>query len=200
MGRHRKLLAAIAGLCAISMMAGCGTIRETLPERAAKEQLVISTAADRAVNEMPESPFNGTKVYLNTTNLEGTDTAYTKQVVRDYLLANDAVLVGSRDEADVVLEIASGALSLDRRNYLLGIPAIPLPIPMAGDTLMLPEIPVLKALFYIGKVKLRMSAVDNQTKAEAFEVPVCRAKSLDSYWWFLFFGPFRYSDIPMENE
>ena len=200
MRRYRNLLVALAVMCAVFLTVGCGTVRETLPARSAKEQLVISTAADRVVKEMPETPFNGKKIFLDTSNLEGTDKAYAQQVVRDHILANGGALVDGKDQAEVVLEMASGALSLDKRNYLLGVPEIPLPIPMAGDTLVLPEIPLLKALFYRGKVKLRMSAVDNASKQEAFEVPICRAKSLDSYWWILFFGPFRYTDIPMENE
>ena len=200
MSRFRHIFVALMAVGCLCVAAGCGTIRETLPSRSAKEQLVISTAADRAVQEMPEAPFEGTKIYLDTTNLEGTDKAYAQQVVRDYLLANDAALVESKEEADVVLELASGALSLDKRNYLLGLPSLPIPIPMAGETLMFPEVPLLKALFYRGKVKLQMSAVDTETRTEAFEVPICRGKSLDSYWWILFFGPTRYSDIPMENE
>jgi len=200
MSGTRKAVIVLVALSSIFLAVGCGTVRETLPSRSAKEQLVISTAADRAVKDMPESPFNGTKVFLDTSNLEGTDKAYAQQVVRDYMLANDAALVDSKEQADVVLEMASGALSMDRRNYLLGVPELPIPIPMAGETLKFPEVALLKALFYRGKVKLRMSAVDNASKTEAFEVPVCRGKSLDSYWWILFFGPFRYGDIPMENE
>lgn len=200
MRRSHRTLAVLVAVCTIAVAAGCGTIRETLPGRAAKEQLVISTSADRAIREMPESPFEGKKIHLDTSNLEGTDAAYVKQVVRDYLLARGAALVGSPDKADVVLEVASGALSLDKRNYLLGVPELPLPIPMAGETLRFPELPLLKALFYRGKTKLRISAVDAESRTQAFEVPMCRGKSLDSYWWFLFFGPFRFSDIPMENE
>ncbi len=200
MSRFCRVFAVLMAVSGLFVAAGCGTIRETLPDRAAKEQLVISSAADRAVDEMPESPLDGRQIYLDTTNLEGTDTAYVVQTVRDYLLANGAALAESEEQADVVLELASGALSLDRRNYLLGLPALPLPIPMAGETLQLPEIPVLKALFYVGKVKLQMSAMDTETRVQAFEVPMCRGKSLDSYWWVLFFGPIRYSDIPMEQK
>ena len=200
MSRLRHIFLALMALGCLYVAAGCGTIRETLPDRAAKEQLVISSAADRAVDEMPEGPLGGVKIYVDTTNLEGTDKVYVVQTVRDYVLANDAALAGNAEEADVVLELASGALSLDKRNYLLGLPAIPLPIPMAGETLQLPEIPLMKALFYRGKVKLQVSAIDTQSRAEAFEVPICRGKSLDSYWWVFFFGPFRYSDIPMEQE
>ena len=196
----RKTLTVLVAVCAAAVAAGCGTIRETLPSRSAKEQLVISTSVDRAIRDMPSQQVEGKKVYLDSSNLEGTDVPYVKQVVRDHLVGNGAVLVDSEEKADVSLELASGALSLDKRNYLLGLPELPLPIPMGGETLKTPELALLRATFYRGKTKLAVTAIDPETGTEAFEVPTCRGKSLDSYWWFLLFGPTRWSDIPMENE
>jgi len=184
-------------LCLLGMLsAGCGQVRETLPARSAMEQLLLSTAADRALKHLPVSRFAGKRVFLDTSRLEAYDKGYVVLAVRKSLLEAGAALAPDASQADVVLEMASGALSVNRRHYLLGLPELPLPVPFAGESLKTPEIPLFKALIYRGRARLAFAARDPRTQRGAGVLPACDGTATASYWWILLTGPYDYSDIP----
>jgi hypothetical protein len=186
-------------LAALSVAAGCGGggINETLPSRSAFEQLLISTAADRALADLPQDAFQDHAVYVETRNLECLDRGYVIQQIGDRILAGHGRLARDADRADLILEVASGGLSIGKRDYLLGIPAITLPLPfMGGASVSLPEVRLLKFVQYRGKVKLVFSAVTTATGGQAFGLPPCHGTSKDSYFTVLFIGPIRFTDLP----
>ena len=177
---------------------GCGSVRETLPARSAMEQLMISTAADRAVGDLPDVLVSQRKVYLESANLDCLDKAYVVEKLRSELLASGAVLTKTADDAELIVEVASGAMSLNKRDMLLGVPAVPLPIPYAGETLKLPEIPLWKTLSYTGHAKLLLCVVDARSGRLVEELPTRYGQCRESLWWLLLVGPFRRSDMPEE--
>jgi hypothetical protein len=187
----------LAIVSVVLCLAGCGRVQETLPPRSAMEQLLISTAGDRAVAGMPLGDLDGKAVFLDTANLDCYDKPYLVQRLRHAVLDNGGRIAEKREEAQVVLQVASGSLSINKREFLLGLPAIPIPIPMAG-TLELPELAIVKAVHHRGRAKLLVSAIDPKTNGAALELPVCYGKARNSNWWFLFLGPFEFNDLPKE--
>lgn len=191
-----KLMSACVLVGAILLCAsGCGTFRETLPERSALEQLLISTAADRAVDQLALGWASGKTVTLDLSNLEAYDKAYLVQRMRYRLLKEGGRLPPEADNYDVLIELASGANSIDNRSYMLGIPSIPLSIPGMG-TVNTPELALFKYLEYRGKSKILASAVDPNTRGQLHEMPEALGGSRAEYWWVLFLGPFGTNDLP----
>ncbi len=182
----------------LPLLAGCGTFRETFPQRSATEQLLISKAIDRATDDMPTYWMHGKAIYLDTSNLECVDKPYVVQRLRELVLSHGGQLVKERENAQIVLEVASGALSVDKGHWLLGLPELPLPIPFADETLVLPEAPLFKLTTYSGKAKLLVSAVDATTGAQERELPLCLGRSRHRYLWLFFVGPFTISDLAKE--
>ena len=184
----------LGGATLILLMAGCGSVRETLPGRSAMEQMLISTAADRAVGELPTQIFQGKAVFLDTTNLDCTDKAYVIQRMRAALRQCGANLTDAKDQADLFLEAGSGTLSLNKRDMMFGIPSLPLPF--AGETLKLPELPLWKLITYDGRAKFLFSLVDAKTGQMAADIPLCYGSARETYWWCLIVGPVKNSDLP----
>jgi hypothetical protein len=110
----------------------CTTVRETNPPRTATEELLISTAADRAADRLSPAIPNGTKVFVDATYLDGTDAKYATATMRDRLLKLGAHLVVDRKSADMVVELRAGSLSIDEHSFLIGIPSFAVPVPLAG--------------------------------------------------------------------
>lgn len=194
---HARIMCA-GVLCSLIALAGCGHLRETLPARSAMEQMLISTAADRAIANLPPEALGYQKVFLDTSNLESYDKLYVVQRLRQAVLENGGRLTAARDEAELVLEVASGGLSINKRDYLLGIPEINIPMPFAGGTVTTPELAIFKVVFYVGRSKLLFCALDPKTGAQLYTIPICYGKSVNSYWWVLLFGPFEWTDLPKE--
>jgi hypothetical protein len=136
---------AIAIACLTALLAGgCTTSRETEPARTATEQLLISNAADRAAAHLNFNLPGGAKVFVDATNFEGTDAKYAIGAVRNQLLRHGAALVPERKDAEAVVEVRAGALSIDKHQTLIGIPQFNIPIPLAGSGFTFPEIALFK--------------------------------------------------------
>lgn len=190
----------VVGIVAFAAFAftGCGTMRETLPGRSAMEQLLISSAADKAIASLPVSNFEGKAVFLDFASLDAYDKPYVTQRIRDRVLSSGASVLPEKEGAEVVLEVASGGLSFNKRDFLFGVPGVS--IPTGEGSLSTPELPIFKALFYRGKAKLVFTAIDPAANKELWQVPVCYGKSHQSLWWFLLFGPFVSNDLPEELD
>jgi hypothetical protein len=143
--------AAVLALVALAV-AGCTEIRRTEPERGANEQLLLSTAADEAIARIDFGVDDGQQVYLDGRYFDSYDRAYAVGAFRAALLAEGAHLVTNQTDAEVIVEIRSGALSTTRRDFLIGLPAIDVPIPLTA-ALEIPEIALFKELDRTGVAK-----------------------------------------------
>ena len=192
-------------LCGISLLAaglltGCGTVFQTLPARSATEQLLISTAADRALAGLPADLLKDKAVLVDMKNLDCYDKPYVLDRIAYEIVAKGGKRVEAADQTDIVLSLASGALSIDKIDYLFGIPAIPLPIPTVGTPLCLPEIALFKLIKMDGKAKLLVSAVDPKTKLQAYKSELYYGRSEQRYMWLLFTGPYKWGDLAYQVE
>ncbi len=189
------LLAAVA--LTTMFCCSCGTVRETLPARSATEQLMISTAADRAIAKLPADVVEGKNVFIEVKNLDGYDKPYVIERLRKEVSDKKGLLAPAADKADVVFEVASGALSVDKVNFLFGMPELPLPIPSA-ETFKIPEIPIIKRMKYHSHAKILITVIDPKTNKSIVALDPFYGKVKDVYWWFFFIGPFRFTDLPYQ--
>lgn len=120
---------------------GCATLRVTDPAQTADEQFLMTEAAIKAVAQLSFDPLRGRSVwvvseYAFSTSRPFDQSFLTNQVrepqfqnafligeIRSRLLQAGARLAESREQADVIFEVRTGALSINRVDFLLGIPA-----------------------------------------------------------------------------
>lgn len=170
------------------LLGACTRIRESAPQRTATEQLLISAAADRAAQRLAEGIPGDTAVYLDAMNFEATDGKYAIATIRDSLLRRGARLVADRDTADMVVEVRSGALSIDDSSSLIGIPSIDVPIPLTGSV-GLPEIALFKRERKQGVAKFAATGYDAKTgKLMASSGPEYGLSQKTEYVALLFFS------------
>jgi hypothetical protein len=145
-------------------LAACVTVTTSKPPRTATEELLISRAAEQAADNLKFDMPTGTRLFLDTTYFEGTDSKYAIGAIRDRLMRRGIRLLDGKDDAQVVLEIRAGALSIDDHSFLVGIPGFPIPIPLAG-TLDFPEIALYKSAVRAGVAKFAATGYDPKTGA-----------------------------------
>lgn len=156
-------LAAVALVSAGALLlTACTTEKRSAPSRTATEQLMISAAADRAAQNLSVDIPAGTKVFVDPTYFEGTDSKYAIGAIRDRLLRRGALLVEKREQADMVMELRAGALSIDENSLVVGIPQMDVPIPLAGS-FALPEIALFKRDRRQGIAKFSATGYDAET-------------------------------------
>jgi hypothetical protein len=155
---YRFWTVGLAALMAM-LLSGCTTGRQTDPPRTATEQLLISTAADRAAASIALDLGPERKCFLDATNFEGLDGKYAIAAIRSSLLKKGTRFVGDKKDADTIVEIRSGALSIDKHDTLVGIPSVDIPIPLAGN-FGTPEIALYKSEEQEGIAKFAATAYD----------------------------------------
>ena len=144
--------------------AACTSDRESFPPRTAMEQLLISGAVDDALRRLKLDIPAGTKIWVDAGNFDGYDQKYAVGAIRDRLLWLGAQIVADRGSAETVVEIRSGALSIEDTDSLLGIPGAQVPIPLAGS-LSTPQIPLFKSGRATGVAKIGLTAYNAKTGA-----------------------------------
>lgn len=147
---------------------GCGTTRMSDTLRTGTEQILLSAAIDRSINEIDFSVLSGKDVYFDPQYLKGvSDEGYIVSSLRQKLLAEGVFLKASRDEATYVVEARAGAVGTNRQDVLVGIPQTSLPTGLAtGAPSVIPEIPFAKKTLQKGVAKIAVFAY-NQTTGQA---------------------------------
>lgn len=146
------------------LLSACSTQRETEPARTATEQLLFSTAAERAADKLALTLVPGAKVFVDPAYVEGTDSKYLMSTLRDRVLRRGGQLVEAKDKAEVVVEPRVGAISVDRDKTLVGIPELKIPVPLAGPV-ETPEIALFKSESRQGVIKVATTTYDAKSGA-----------------------------------
>jgi len=113
-------------------LSGCATTKESAPQRTATELLLISSASDRAAEDLAaQIPVAARKVFVDATYFEAPDGKYAISAIRGALSRRGARLTAQVD-ADIIIEIRAGTLSIDQSQTLIGLPAFQIPLPLTG--------------------------------------------------------------------
>jgi hypothetical protein len=188
-------------LCATVILCtgGCVQTNMSAPPRSATEQLLLSTAVDRAVRGVDLATFAGKKVYLDTSYFDSYDSKNAIGTIRDALNSAGALLVAVATNSDYVIEARSGALSIDYTQTLLGMPSSGLPIPLAG-TLSIPEIDLFKIQRQLSIAKLALLAYARTGGEHYYSSGPMVGKSYFDYYKLLGFISWGQSDIPEKHK
>ncbi len=198
-GRFPIICWLMATLSAALLLCGCADSIMTNPPRSATEQLLLSTAADRAINVAPLTIFAQKKVFVDGTYFEGYDSKYVLGAIRDALSRSGALLVGAATNSDIIVEARSGGLSIDSSSSLVGIPNLPVPIPFAG-TLQIPELALYKSSRQNSIAKLALLAYSRESGEHYFSSGPMLGKSYNTYYKLLFLIQWTSTDIPEKKK
>ncbi len=182
---------------------GCANIRITDPARTATEQFLLSEAAVQAVEPMSFEALQSRKVYIDPNYFAPAEKEFVLAEFRTKLLLAGVQVVPKREDAEIIVELRSGGVGIDRYESLFGIPAITAPsgvstaatgAPMA--TLVTPELAITKKITQIGFASVAYVAywADTGEVVASFGPSVGRTYRED--WWLLGFGPRTIGNIP----
>jgi hypothetical protein len=183
------------------MLGGCATVRVSDPPRTATEQFLISQAATAAVQQLATSALFDREVWIDTTYFDSLDAPFVLGELRAHLLTGGTRLVESRHEAQVIVEVRTGGVGIDRYDYLFGLPSLLIPASMTvGDptgsgSLVTPELAIVKNLRQKGFASVALVAywADNGELLAATGPFIGRSERED--WWFFGFGPRSSGDV-----
>ena len=190
-----------------SAAGGCATIRTTDPQHTATEQFLLTSAAQSAVDQVSADTLRDRIVYIDTTYLTtawqtAPELSFMIGQFRAKLLEGGARIAESRDKAQIVLELRSGGVGIDRLEFLLGIPSIGLSS-LAGAAaaaqsvpLITPELAILKSTRQYSFASVAFVAYWADTGELLTSSGPFVGKRYREDWWIFGTGPRTVGDIP----
>lgn len=188
---------------AIFVMVGCGTTQQ----RTGTEQLLLSEAVDRTVDQLDFSPLSGRKVFLDTTYIRPVkgvifvNSDYIVSAIRQRLTVSGCLIQDSKAQADYVLEARVGALGTDSLEVTYGLPASNALSQAAslvsGAPAMptIPEISVGKRNATLSTSKIVMYAYHRETGTPVWQSGSAISKSDAKDTWVMGAGPLQRGSI-----
>lgn len=185
------------------LVAACATIRTTNPPRTATEQFLISYAVTGSLVHLDWAPVAGQDVFIDLAQLEAIDRPFIVGEIRARLLLAGARLVNAADQADVVIEPRSAGVGIDRYEFMIGIPGLPIPgtqmlLPGDEGSATTPELPIIRFTRQSGYAAIGVSALEPTSGTLVMSDGPYVGKSRRHDFWFLGLGPVTGGDVPPE--
>ena len=196
-------LAGLIGLCGLAT--GCATIRVTDPPRTATEQFLLTGAVEAAVEQLSADALRDRIVYIDSTYLTSAwqtapELSFLIGDFRSKLLKGGARLVASREKAQIVIELRSPGVGVDRLDFLLGIPSVAVPSVAGGAgaaaPLITPELAILKSTRQYGFAGVAFVAYWADTGELLASSGPFVGRTFREDWWIFGTGPRTLGDIP----
>lgn len=190
-------------LAALTLLPACtSTIRTTDPARTATEQFLLSQAASLAVSQLTVEGLRGRRVFVDDQYFAASESKFVLGELRNRLFLGGVQLVPERKLAQVILEVRSGGVGIDRADYLLGLPSLVLSAGEDGDNtststpIATPELALLKNINQVGVASVAFIAYWADTgEVVASSGPFIGRTTRDD-WWVFGFGPRTVGNIP----
>ena len=186
----KKTLAILLAGTAVTvfLMSGCADPNITRTGRNAIEQLVLTTATDRTVSKMDFSSLKGELVRFDYGNMTPqVDKNYVQGILEAHVAAAGAVIALKPADAKYVLRPLCATLATEDDRIMFGTPQMPIPIPQAGISVIIPELPIFKRIRRFGYCKLSVEILEAATNKQVKVVGPFISGAVNTNWVVLFF-------------
>ena len=182
---------------------GCASVRVTDPKRTATEQFLLAEAATLAVEKLSFEALRGRRIFVDTSHFASLDKEFVIGQLRAKMLIDGVAIAESRDQAEIVVEIRSRAVGIDRYGFLVGIPSFPIPTftgVSAGSAVLTPEIAPIKSTRQYGYASIAYVAFWRDSGQVVISSGPFVGRTMREDWWILGFGPRTVGNIPTARK
>jgi hypothetical protein len=199
-GLRRRLAAETVLSCAFLAICGCATQRVTNPERTATEQFLLSQAVVEAVEPLSFEMLHGRRVYIDDRFFGAPEKAFVLGELRAKLLLAGVQVSPNEQAAEIILEVRSAGIGVDRYDSILGIPSFGAPslaaaaVPTAS--IVTPELAILKETRQVSFASVAYVAYWANTGEVVASSGPSLGRAYRDDWWVLGFGPRTIGTVP----
>ncbi len=157
----------------------------------------MSSAIDKAVNEINLQPLAGREIFLDTDRLTGfADQNYLVGTLRQAMISNGVLLKTDRASAKYIVEARAGVMGTNSSSVMIGVPATNLPnLGTPGVPSAIPEIPFAKTTNQAGIAKIALFAYNQQTGKPIWQSGTFPVIADAKNTWFFGAGPYQRGSI-----
>ena len=195
--KHLFLLFAAA---AALICTACSTPTVTNTARNSVEEMLLSSVVERGISSIDFEAYAGKKVFMDYSNLAPqVDKEFLMAYIELHLARFGIIVAKDAADADYVFKATSSVLATDMDKFLLGIPSLPIPIPWANLSIVIPEIPIIMRLQRTAWGRFFFNIVDAKTNEPVQIVDGARAEAAFNNWVVCFI-PFKTHRTPIGDD
>jgi hypothetical protein len=188
-----KRLGATLALSAL-LVQGCGTFRTTTTARTAREQALLSQAAEATLAALRVDAPAGKLYFIKEDAFEAPDEKYVLGLVHRKLLETGMRAASHEEEAEILVYPSVAHAAIDERRGLIGISELPIAIPGVG-AITLPELTLLKREIQWGRNRMQLFGRHARSGQLAFASDAVSSERYYSRWTLLFLISFRLTNL-----
>jgi hypothetical protein len=188
-----------------AVVCGCANIRVTNPPRTATEQFLLSHAATQAIDKFSFEALFGRKVYVDSTHFAPSEKEFVLGEFRSALFEGGVQVLEESEKAEIIVEVRSGGIGIDRYENLVGIPALAAPAGAGAagggpegaalSTLITPEVAITKNIRQLAFANVSYVAYWKETGEIVARAGPEEGRAFREDWWLLGMGPKTVGDI-----
>jgi hypothetical protein len=177
----------------------------TDPSATATQQYLTSEAVVKAISQLSFDSLRGRRVFVDNSYLGDAEKNFTTGEFRSSILQAGALLLTDRAKAEIIVELRSNGIGIDRYESLVGLPSLAGP-PNTGGTgtvtqaIITPEIAISKNLKQIGYASLSYVAYWADTGEIVAAGGPYVGKTYREDWWFMGVGPQTVGNVPVADR
>lgn len=199
---RRVFVRAVLAEGLIFLFCGCATQRVTDPQRTATEQFLISEAVIEAVAPLSFDVLHGRQVFVDDRFFGSPDKAFVLGELRAKLLLSGVQLAFDLRDAEIILEVRSSGVGIDRYDSLIGIPAIGAAAGTGATAagvpagIITPEVAIVKEIRQVSFAGIAYVAYWANTGEVVASSGPSIGRAYRDDWWILGFGPRTLGNVP----
>lgn len=196
----------VISIAIMMILSGCSTVRITDTAATATQQYLTSEAVAKAISQLSFEPLRGRRVFIDNSFLSESEKHFTSAEFRAAALEAGLLIQSEREKSEIIIEMRSNGIGIDRYQSLVGIPSIygPPTGAVAADTVtqsvITPEIAITKNLKQIGFASLSYVAYWADSGEIVASAGPYVGKTHREDWWFMGFGPNTIGNIPVVDH
>ena len=195
-----KNLFLLVSVAAALICTACSTPSTTNTARDSVQEMLLSSVIERGVSSVDFESYAGKKVAMDYSNLAPqVDKEFLQAYIELHLARYGITVVKEAGDADYVIKATSSVLATDMDKFLLGIPSLPIPIPWANLSIVIPEIPIIMRLKRSAWGRFFFNIVDAKTNAPVQVVDGAKSEAYHNNWVVLFV-PFKTHRLPIGDD
>ncbi len=196
----KKLFLMLAA-AALMVLTACSEPFITNTGRSAVEQMLLCTVVERGIAKADLTKYKGKVVKVDYRNLATqADVALVKAYTELHLSMQGIQVVqdGGAEKPDYLIQVSCGVLATDIHRFNFGTPELPVPVPDANISIVIPEISLFRRICRSGHARFFFNILTPDGKpVESLIGLNAKASHID---WTILLIPFRSYNVPMEDE
>ncbi len=197
----KSLITLFGTVAALCLLCACSSPFVTNTSRSNVEQMLLSSAIEHGISRIDFSKYAGKKVCMDYSLLDTqADKTFLQAYIQYHLAKSQITIESDAANAEYIFQPFCGVLATDEDKLLIGTPVLPIPVPDANISLVVPELPLFMKYTRSGHGRFFFTVLDAKDRHPVEAMAPVNSVTQFTNWTILLI-PFKsHSSLPAQDS